>query len=172
MGLSLSAKRGQSIQDNITDHLSFCGYHLSWHWMRILLQFAKKKSHASVQEGGQVEESSPKTAFVWQALGGGQHWAGRHAGGKREWFMALSWRSGDLYWGWLLARRTSAMNKKVGILLFHCFLQAGPRWYSLRFNCNWDQLLTPEALASLDILLFMRQSAEFLGTHRKFVSPP
>ena len=39
--------------------------------MRILLQFAKKKSHASVQEGGQVEESSPKTAFVWQAWGVG-----------------------------------------------------------------------------------------------------
>ena len=38
--------------------------------MRILLQFAKKKSHASVQEGGQVGESSSEDCICLASTGG------------------------------------------------------------------------------------------------------
>ena len=37
--------------------------------MRILLQFAKKKSHASVQEGGQVGESSSEDCICLASMG-------------------------------------------------------------------------------------------------------
>ena len=92
--------------------------------MRILLQFAKKKSHASVQEGGQVGESSSEDCICLASTGG---WAAlsRKACRRKE---RVIYGFELEEWGPLLgvAGQTD-QRKKVGILLFHCFLQAGPR---------------------------------------------
>ena len=82
------AKSAQSVHDNILSHLSFCAYHLIWHWMHFWLQFAQERIVPVTAFGQRVGKMQGRESDLWLWAGGGS--LGR-AGAKDR--LMLSWES-------------------------------------------------------------------------------